>query len=349
MKLALPGIPFLAFLRARRSAIVAGSLALVLLATLHVVVPRRGGGEDIARVSLPEEEIEDALDQANAAEEARLAAARGGGQGVVQGAGQGGGGEAGAGAGPAIRAIDAEWEKRSVPVSLQPGRGYVAIVIDDMGLDRPRAMRAIGLPAPLTLSFLPYGRDAPALAVLARQRGHEILLHMPMQPTGGESPGPHALTVDLAAAEIRGRVGAALDRFGDAVGLNNHMGSRFTVDRRLMGPLMDELRGRGLVFVDSRTAAESQGSEAAGHAGVPMAMRDVFLDNEATADAINRQLREVERIARRRGHAVAIGHPHDATFAALAAWLPGLQEKGLQAVPVTTIVRRNLERGRTAQ
>ena len=343
MRLALPGIPLLAFLRARRSAVVAGSLALVLLATLHVVVPRRGGGEDIARVSLPEEEIESALDEANAAEEARLAATRGGGQG----SGQGGGAEAGAG--PAIRAIDAEWEKRSVPVALQQGRGYVAIVIDDMGLDRPRAMRAIGLPTPLTLSFLPYGRDAPALAVLARQRGHEILLHMPMQPMGGESPGPHALTVDLAAVEIRGRVGAALDRFGDAVGLNNHMGSRFTVDRRLMVPLMDELRARGLVFVDSRTAAESQGSEAAGHGGVPMAMRDVFLDNEATAEAINRQLREVERIARRRGHAVAIGHPHDATFAALAAWLPGLQEKGLQAVPVTTIIRRNLERGRAAQ
>ena len=345
MKLALPSLPIMGFLRARRWAVVAGTLAFVLLATLHAVVPRRAGDEDIARVSLPEEAIEDALDAANAAEEARLAAARGAGQSGRQGAGQGGGGEPG----PAIRAIDAEWEKRSVPVALQPGRGYVAIVIDDMGLDRPRAIRAIGLPAPLTLSFLPYGRDAPALAVLARQRGHEILLHMPMQPMGGESPGPHALTVDLAAVEIRGRVGAALDRFGDAVGLNNHMGSRFTVDRRLMGPLMEELRARGLVFVDSRTAAESQGSEAAGHAGVPLAMRDVFLDNEATMDAINRQLREVERIARRRGHAVAIGHPHDATFAALAAWLPALQEKGLQAVPVTTIIRRNLERGRATQ
>jgi len=343
MKLALPRLAVPGFLRLRRSTVVAGALAFVLLATLHVLVPRRDGGEDIARVSLPDEEIEIALDEENAAAEERLAAARGGGQGGASGA------DAGSAPGPAIRAIDAEWEKRSVPVVLQPGRGYVAIVIDDMGLDRPRAMRAIGLPAPLTLSFLPYGRDAPALAVLARQRGHEILLHMPMQPMGGESPGPHALTVDLAAVEIRGRVGAALDRFGDAVGLNNHMGSRFTVDRRLMGPLMEELRSRGLVFVDSRTAAESQGSHAAGEAGVPAAMRDVFLDNEATTDAINRQLRELERIARRRGHAVAIGHPHDATFAALAAWLPGLQDRGLQAVPVTTIIRRNLERGRAAR
>ncbi|MFM8990750.1 MAG: divergent polysaccharide deacetylase family protein, partial [Alphaproteobacteria bacterium] len=173
--------------------------------------------------------------------------------------------------------------------------------------------------------------------------------HMPMQAVGGESPGPHALTVDLAAVEVRGRVGAALDRFGDAVGLNNHMGSRFTADRRLLVPVMEELRARGLVFVDSRTAAESQGSEAAGMAGVPTATRDVFLDNEATPEAISRQLRELERLARRRGHAVGIAHPHDSTFAALAAWLPGLQEKGLQAVPVTTIIRRNLDRARAAQ
>ncbi|MFM8680029.1 MAG: divergent polysaccharide deacetylase family protein [Alphaproteobacteria bacterium] len=337
MKLALPALPGLGFLRARRVPLGALALALVLLATLHAVVPRRGPGGEIARLSISEEEIERALEEAEAAEEARQAASRGGGQG---------GGDA---AGAAILGIDAEWEKRSVPTTLLQGRRYVSIVIDDLGLDRPRAMRAIGLPTPVTLSFLPYGRDAPALAVLARQRGHEILLHMPMQAVGGESPGPHALTVDLAAVEVRGRVGAALDRFGDAVGLNNHMGSRFTADRRLLVPVMEELRARGLVFVDSRTAAESQGSEAAGMAGVPTATRDVFLDNEATPEAISRQLRELERLARRRGHAVGIAHPHDATFAALAAWLPGLQEKGLQAVPVTTIIRRNLDRARAAQ
>lgn len=345
MKAILSRLPGLAFLRGHLAAVAAGTLALLFLGVLHAAVQRHGGGEDIARLSLPEEEIERALDEATEAEEARLAATA---VGTPEGRGAAAANGASGPGGATTLAVDAEWEKRSVPVALAPGRGRVAIVIDDMGLDRPRAMRAIALPAPVTLSFLPYGRDAPALAVLARQRGHEVLLHMPMQAEGGESPGPHALTVDLATAEIRGRVGAALDRFGDAVGLNNHMGSRFTVDRRLMGPVMEELRARGLVFVDSRTAAESQGREAAADAGVPMAMRDVFLDNEPTADAINRQLRELERIARRRGHAVGIGHPHEATFAALAAWLPGIGEKGLQAVPVTTIIRRNLERARAA-
>ncbi len=246
---------------------------------------------------------------------------------------------------PAVRAIDAEWERRAVPANPLPGRALVAIVLDDMGLDRTRAMRAIGLPTPLTLSFLPYGRDAPALAVLARQRGHEVLLHMPMQPLGTENPGPQALSVDLGPQEVRMRVGAALDRFGDAVGLNNHMGSRFTSDRSLMTPVMEELSTRGLIFVDSRTANATQGAAAAELLGVPAVLRDVFLDNEITRDAVLKQLIELEQLAKRHGAAIAIGHPHDVTLAALAGWLPTLAERGFQAVPVTTIIRRKLGNG----
>lgn len=243
------------------------------------------------------------------------------------------------------RAVDADWERRAVAAEVIAGRAIIAIVIDDMGLDRARALRTIALPAPLTLSFLPYGRDAPALAVLARQRGHEIMLHMPMQPVGVENPGPQALSIDLSASEIRSRVGAALDRFGDAVGLNNHMGSRFTAEKRLLTPVMEELAARGLVFLDSRTANASQGLSAADELQVPGAVRDVFLDNDVSAEAIARQLVELERLARRRGFAVAIGHPHDTTIAALSVWLPGLPDRGLQAVPISTVIRRSLERG----
>lgn len=246
---------------------------------------------------------------------------------------------------PMPQVVDAPWERRSVPVVLAGGHALIAIILDDMGLDRARGLRVISLPPPITLSFLPYGRDAPALAILARQRGHEVLLHMPMQPVGREDPGPQALTTDLTAIEIRTRVGAALDRFGDAIGLNNHMGSKFTADRLLMSSVMAELAARGLVFVDSRTANATEAVPAAAEHNVPTAVRDVFLDNEITPAAIARQLEEAERVAKRRGAAIAIGHPHDATIAALTQWLPGLSERGLQAVPVSAVIRRATLRG----
>jgi polysaccharide deacetylase 2 family uncharacterized protein YibQ len=241
---------------------------------------------------------------------------------------------------PLPRVSDAGWEARAVrPPAVRTG-AYVAIVIDDLGLDRARSARAAALPGPLTLAWLSYADEVGRQAAAARQAGHEILLHMPMEPEGRDDPGPGALFVRLPDADIRARVASALDQLPMAVGLNNHMGSRFTRDARAMRPVLEEIAARGLLFVDSRTSGGSIGAELATELGIAAAGRDVFLDNERDALSVRRQLAELERVAGRRGSAVAIGHPHDATLDALAAWIPGMLERGLQLVPVSAIARQ---------
>ena len=227
-------------------------------------------------------------------------------------------------------------------------RKLIAIVIDDMGVDRKRSARATALPGPLTLSWLPYAPDVGRQAAEARAAGHEILLHAPMQPQGHEDPGPHALLVSLSADEIRRRVGADLDLLPEAVGLNNHEGSLFTRDARAMAPVIDELKRRGLLFLDSRTTGASIAADAARAASVPYAVRDVFLDNVTTVEAVRAQLAEVEAIARRHGFAVAIGHPHEATIEALEPWLRSLAARGFVEVPVSAIVQYRIEHPSTA-
>lgn len=237
----------------------------------------------------------------------------------------------------------AAWRKLAVVTPPVGARPLIAIVIDDMGLDRKRSARAVALPAPLTLSWLPYAQELGAQAASGRAAGHEILLHAPMQPQGHENPGPHALTTDLSAEEIHRRLAADLALLPEAVGLNNHMGSLFTRDARAMAPVIEELKRRGLLFLDSRTSGGSIGAALAREAGLPYAERDVFLDNEPTVDAVRARLAEVEGIARRRGVAVAIGHPHDATLTALEAWLPTLAAHGFAQVPISAIVQYRLD------
>ena len=236
------------------------------------------------------------------------------------------------------------WLRNAVVTIVPPGRVPIAIVIDDMGVDRARSERAAALQAPLTLAFLPYARGFEAQIAAARTRGHEILVHMPMQPVGHEDPGPEALTVALDGNEIRRRLAAVLDRAGPAVGINNHMGSRFTVERDVMRPVLEELQARGLLFLDSVTVGATVGPGLARAMGVPYATRDVFLDNDPSMSAIQARLAELEATARRQGHGVAIGHPHDGTIAALADWLPGAASRGFALVPVSTIVRQAVER-----
>ncbi|MBB3266665.1 hypothetical protein FHW79_004306 [Azospirillum sp. OGB3] len=231
------------------------------------------------------------------------------------------------------------WKKNALPFRAPPGKPAIAIVIDDMGVDRKRSNRTVSLPAPLTLAWLPYAHELPAQARAARAAGHELMLHLPMEPSGSADPGPQALRVSLDKGEILRRTKAALDSFDGYVGVNNHMGSRFTADSAAMAPVLGEIARRGLLWLDSRTTAKSAGLTLARELQMPFAGRDIFLDNEMTVSAVRGQLAKTEQVARKQGYAIAIGHPHDATIDALASWMPEVQKRGFVLVPVSAVVR----------
>jgi uncharacterized protein len=214
----------------------------------------------------------------------------------------------------------------------------LAIVIDDLGPAGALSRRAIALQRPVTLAFLPYADDLPALTAAARARGHEVFLHLPMEPTGTPDPGPNAILVGLEADEFRRRLDWAFDRVPLATGVNNHMGSRATSEPETMLKVLREVRRRGLDFVDSRTSPMSVGDGLAAQLGIPHAARDVFLDNNPTPGAILQMLGAAERLARRRGHALAIGHPYPSTLAVLERWLPEAEARGLRIVRAQDLI-----------
>lgn len=232
------------------------------------------------------------------------------------------------------------WERFAVPAPEAGDRPRIAIVIDDCGLDRPRTERAIALPANVTLSFLPYSNDLDTQTGEARRNGHELLVHVPMQPVDARMDmGPNGLAVGQPRDEVLRRLRWDLDRFGGYVGINNHMGSRFTADAQAMDWVLGELKERGLMFLNSRTIASTTGEVVASREDVPYAARDVFLDDDQQANAVMARLKDVEAVARKRGTAIAIGHPHDATLAALAGWIASLPRDGIVLVPLTDIVK----------
>ena len=165
-----------------------------------------------------------------------------------------------------------------------------------------------------------------------------MFLHLPMEPIGSADPGPNAILVGLDPDEFDRRLTWAFERVPLATGLNNHMGSRATSEPESMLKVLREVRRRGLTFVDSRTSPLSVGDGLAAQLGIPHTARDVFLDNSPVPAAILRQLTEAERLARRRGHALAIGHPYPTTLAVLESWLPAAQARGLKLVTASGLI-----------
>ena len=227
-----------------------------------------------------------------------------------------------------------------VPASRAPA---IAIVIDDLGNDAAATERAIALPAAVTLSFLPYADATPVLARLAHRAGHQLMVHVPMEPEGNQDPGPMALRTDQSAGEVIRRLDWALARVPFYSGINNHMGSRFTQDRMSLIPVVEDLEDSKAFFLDSRTAPGSAVIPLARAFGVASAGRDVFLDDVLTEQGVDAQLARTERMARETGVAIVIGHPHAVTLDALKAWTAHIMARGYRLVPASAAIRLRTE------
>ena len=165
------------------------------------------------------------------------------------------------------------------------------MVIDDAGVDRRRTREVISLPGPLTIAFLTYARRLDEQVKSAVSAGHEILTHVPMQPVNVDAnPGKNALNTDLKPAEVKSRLKWALTRIPGHVGINNHMGSRYTSHEKGMQLVMAELRKRGLLFLDSRTSRDTVGAKLAKIYRVPHAVRNIFLDHDPKLASIKNSL-----------------------------------------------------------
>ncbi len=218
-------------------------------------------------------------------------------------------------------------------------RGRLAILLDDAGQSLDLVDRAAELPDPVAFAVLPFLPKSSETAAAFNRTGHEVWLHLPMEATGGENPGPGAVRVDMTPDEVRRTVHSALNSVPHAVGVNNHMGSRATADLRTMTWVMQELSARGVAFLDSRTTVQTVAESAARAQGVPTGRRHVFLDNERSRPAIEAQLDEAEYRARADGEAVAIGHLNAVMVEVLEARLPVIGRRGIDLVRPSELMR----------
>lgn len=216
-------------------------------------------------------------------------------------------------------------------------KGEIVLIIDDVGFEGQQIERAMQLDPDISFSILPNGNRTADFARRLHERGFELLCHLPMEPMGGESPGANAILTSMTADEIARTVRANVASVPFAKGVNNHMGSRATADRRVMETVLRALPD-GMYFIDSRTGGRSIAEDVARELKVPTAARSVFLDDERNTTSIRRQLDSLARAAAKQGQAIGIGHPHAATLEVLAAEMPRLREQGFRFVRASRAV-----------
>jgi polysaccharide deacetylase 2 family uncharacterized protein YibQ len=220
-------------------------------------------------------------------------------------------------------------------------RGRLAILLDDGGQKLDLVSTAGALPTEIGFAILPFLPKSAETAVALHEAGHEIWLHLPMEPENypANDPGPGAVLMAMTPDDLRTTIHSAINNIPHAVGVNNHMGSKATADLKTMTWIMQELKTRGMAFIDSRTTVHTVAEEAARAQGVPTNRRHVFLDNERSAAAIRVQLDEAVYRSRMEGEIIAIGHLDKVTIEVLSQELPGLSGRGADLVNPSDLVR----------
>jgi len=238
------------------------------------------------------------------------------------------------------------WQVYARPFDLNDKRPRVAVIISNLGVSATQTDAAINhLPAGATLAYQPYSRRLGEWINLSRAAGHEVMLALPMEPADypRNDPGPNALLTALEPAKNLERLNWVLSQGTGYVGLVGYAGSRFTAAREDMMPVLDTLKRRGLLYVDSHETAQTVVPALAADAKLPFVSSNRGIDRDPTRAGVDKRLAELEDIARRNGSAVGIGSPFPVTFERIALWAQGLEDRGLVLAPVSAVVGRAKE------
>ena len=237
--------------------------------------------------------------------------------------------------------------RRSIDVYARPSRYVVAkagdppriaVLVTGLGLpDAPAGDVLKGLPAAVSVAYGAYGRNLQESVSRARGNGHEVLLQIPLEPNNYPTvdPGPHTLLTTLPPQDNMKRLQWLMSRYTGYVGVTNHMGEKFEATSESLTPVLEELKRRGLLYVDDGSAKDSTVSQIAGAIGLDYSVANVQIDPGNLA----KQLAQLETTAKERGAAIGVVKATPATVKQLSDWAAKLEAKGFVLVPVSAAVR----------
>lgn len=235
------------------------------------------------------------------------------------------------------------YARPSGPATPGPGNSArIALLITGMGLSEVATTQAIqSLPGPVSLAFGPYGRNLDSWVRKSRHAGHEVMLEVPLEPFDypDNDPGPHTLLTSLPPEENIKRLHWIMSRFTGYTGITNHMGAKFTTAQEAFLPVLEEVKSRGLLYLDDGTAGRSTAGQIARDLGVDFSVSHITIDEERNGKEIDLALKKLEALAQENGVSIGIGTSLPLTIGRVSAWARTLASKGIELIPVSAAMR----------
>ncbi len=220
-------------------------------------------------------------------------------------------------------------------------KARISIIVDDLGNQYSPVLELIWMEFPLTMAVLPFRPFTIKIAEEVLASGKDLMLHLPMEPWRYpyQNSGEGTLFASMAPEEVLTQLRKTIIALPGLIGINNHMGSRFMENKKLVAVMLEEINRQGLFFVDSLTTRRSMGPHISTLYSLPILSRDIYLDNDKDPESIRMCFWELIAIAKATGKAIGICHPNPETISVLKEILPGLEKEGIELVPISYLVK----------
>ncbi|WP_459837207.1 divergent polysaccharide deacetylase family protein [Halanaerobaculum tunisiense] len=221
----------------------------------------------------------------------------------------------------------------------QPPAAKMAVIIDDLGFNRAGTTELLSIERPLTLAVLPGRPYSEYDAQLVAEAGQELILHQPLEPLNAVAdPGSGAINTSMSDQEIKTTLEDNLDQLPEVTGINHHMGSKASANKRVMRTIVEVLKKRGLYYVDSSTSGQSVGFEMARDHKLSTEVNYLFIDNIDQQNKIEEMILRLGKIALEKEELVVIGHVKKNTAQVLKETIPQLEDWGIKLVHASQLV-----------
>ncbi len=222
------------------------------------------------------------------------------------------------------------------------GNKHIAIVVDDFGQIGGDLLRGfLDLPPEITFAIFSGMTNSVHTMDMAYQQGRETLVHVPMEPIGYPrvNPGENPILIQMSASEVEKCLEQHLKDMRHCIGINNHMGSLATSDSDIMGYVVEVLKKKGLIFLDSRTTNVSVAYQVAQKAHLTTYQNDVFLDSpDISQSTLETKIARVKALGGSGKDVIAITHCHSREkLEYLQTFIRRIEASGFVLIPLSRV------------
>jgi polysaccharide deacetylase 2 family uncharacterized protein YibQ len=206
----------------------------------------------------------------------------------------------------------------------------IALIFDDLGESLKDLKEIYSLQIPVTISVIPGLKFSKNIAYIGSRSGFSVFIHLPLEPIDAEKHKTDKykfISASLTQREIDSLLRYYLGYLRIAIGVNNHMGSEATRNPKLMKTVLEAIKARGLIFVDSRTSSNSIAYKIAKRENMLCGYNEGFFDSLDSFEAMEKRFNELVERAKKKGKIILVTHPKKSTIELLKKKIPALKEE----------------------